>query len=171
MGHPVFLLTIQKNQTEYFTLLYFTIECNVNVRYWKIQVQASDIEDSNAPLNSSLDRNATAKIRLSEEYGSGIMFMAENFGVLLEFLATKYQTFKKFKEVKTANHIALVTGACDESKLIAAERFLYDSWHIHKISHTIVLLNDCMVSQGFLFESFYSLIFIFFQTLIETSIL
>lgn len=168
MGHPVFLLTTTQ-KIKLNILLYFTyLECYVKVRYWKFQVQANDTEDSNAPLNSSLDRNATAKIRLSEEYGSGIMFMAENFGVLLEFLATKYQTFKKFKEVKTANHIALVTGACDESKLIAAERFLYDSWHIHKISHTIVLLNDCMVSQRFLFKS---ILFLFFQFLIETSIL
>lgn len=127
------------------TLISSTIECDVKVHYWKIQMETSDDKNLTSPLNSSLDKNAKAKIRLSEEYASGIMFIVENFADLREFLGTKYQTYKKLKEIKTANHIVLVTGVCDESRIIGAEFFLYNLWHVHTISHTIVLLNDCMV--------------------------
>lgn len=98
-----------------------------------------------AMVNTSLDKDYPAKIRINNHYGFGMLFIVENIMTLINFLDSGLDGNNSTLHLASANHVVLVTSACSVRKHRATENFLIDAWQNHFISHLLVLLNDCGV--------------------------
>lgn len=100
-------------------------------------------------LNTSLDKDYPAKIRINNNYGFGLLVIVENIVTLINYLESGGLDGTAFN-LASANHVAFVPSTCSVKKHRAAENFLVNAWQKHFISHLLVLLNDCGVRALFI---------------------
>lgn len=121
--------------------------CEVDIVYTKFPQETVNVDRIDPLLNTSLDKDYNAKIRINNDYGFGMLFFTENVVTLINYLNNTIMDTAF--HLASANHVVIVTSKCSDKKHRAAENFLISAWQEHFISHLLVLLNDCGVILTF----------------------